>query len=146
MGGSVINGADATRLRDCHLAILQTSWPNSELTTALAMLDELNDVIGARIVVITIGAEGAIYDNRSRKVWLKSHDIWPGRLHGAGAAISAGMPLDFLRTWNRPPYATSHGPCSASLCNHKRFELPRSTIDAWMRELGETYETSLGNN
>jgi sugar/nucleoside kinase (ribokinase family) len=146
MGGSSINSADATRLRDCHPSILQNSCPESEFTTALAILDELSAVIGARIVVVTLGSEGAIYTDRNRTVWLKSHDIEARRLHGAGAAFSAGMAVGLLEDLEIDRLMQLAMARAALHCaSTKDLELPRSAVDARMRELGQASEKSLGS-
>ena len=84
-----------------ELAVIQGSIPERDAATALTRLTELAETTHAELVIVTVGALGAVARKREEKtpVVAPARSVTIDYTHGAGAAFSAGLIFARRQEW-----------------------------------------------
>lgn len=97
LGGTQPERELLDRLKRCRLVAIQTNVSEGHRDEAAALAQYLVNEATPELVVVTMGADGAVGISSSGAVYdVPAYSIIPRRLHGAGAVFSAGLIASLL--------------------------------------------------
>ncbi|WP_239310683.1 carbohydrate kinase family protein [Frankia sp. Cj3] len=99
LGGSALSSAVTAAIRGCPDILIQTNVDDVEHEAAPAMAASLLHATGARRVVVTAGASGAVAVEDERRLRVPAFKVQVRHTHCAGAAFSAGLLYGLVRGW-----------------------------------------------
>jgi sugar/nucleoside kinase (ribokinase family) len=91
LGGSALSPPVASAIRGCHDVVIQTNVDDTEHEAAPTVAASLLQATGARWVVVTAGASGAIAVGDEVRLWVPAFEVRVRHTHCAGAAFSGGL-------------------------------------------------------
>ena len=120
LGGVRPGGGLVDLLRRASPAVIQTNLRENQRVHALSLARELATHTLAGLVVVTMGFDGAVAISAANVLYdVPAYPISPRRLHGAGAAFSAGLIASLLTG-----VPTDEALAFASACGAHQCERP----------------------
>lgn len=100
LGGSPLTSALITAMRDHPDLVLQTNVDDDSHASATEVATSLRMKTGAKWVVITAGAHGAVASSCDDTVSVPSFEVTVHHTHCAGAAFSGGLLFGLRADWS----------------------------------------------